>query len=287
MPEAARLQRSAIVSGRTCFVIAPIGISAADVRERSNEMLARVIRPAAEPLGYSVTRADQFAAPGLVDIQIAAQLLEADLVIADLTGWNFNVGYELGGRHALGKPTIELISADESLPADVSMMRTIKVDLTSAAGIAAAVEELQAQIRAVQPFILTPMSVLVDVTTAVRDEKTFTAAARGNRPQPEAKAPRKKDRPYLCEEHPLFWQSLDELPDDPAVESVLSVALRRVLENPRHAPATADGVHIVAMRAEAEEAPALRLSYEVDRDVVRLLHVRQCESSLPGSPSAR
>jgi hypothetical protein len=267
------------MTSRTCFVIAPIGISDHGIRERSDHMLARIIRPAAEPFGYRVVRSDEFAAPGLIDLQIAAQLIEADLVIADLTGWNFNVGYELGGRHAIGKPTIQMISVEERVPADVSMMRTIFVDMASADGVEAAVNELQTEIRAVQPFILTPVSVLVDVQTTVRDEKTFSAAAGGNCPRPASPQPRKKGQRYLCGEHPLFWQSLNDLPDDSVVEESLSVVLRRVLENPYQAPATADGVHMMT----TAEAPALRLTYLIDRDVVQLLHVCHLGTVTPGA----
>jgi hypothetical protein len=51
--------------------------------------------------------------------------MEADLVIADLTGNNANVYYELSFRHALGKPAIHMAFDGTRLSFDVQDNRTI------------------------------------------------------------------------------------------------------------------------------------------------------------------
>jgi hypothetical protein len=57
-------------------------------------------------LGCVCIRADKIDLPGFVVSQIYNQILEADVVIAEMTGQNPNVFYEVGWAHALGKPTI-------------------------------------------------------------------------------------------------------------------------------------------------------------------------------------
>ena len=52
----------------------------------------------------------------------------AKIVLADLTGNNANVSYELGLSHGLNKPTIIIKDSSEEIPFDVSAFRVIKYD---------------------------------------------------------------------------------------------------------------------------------------------------------------
>jgi CheY-like chemotaxis protein len=54
--------------------------------------------------------------------------MEDELAIADLTGRNPNVFYELALRHAIGKPVIHLKEYSESIPFDILGIRIIDVD---------------------------------------------------------------------------------------------------------------------------------------------------------------
>lgn len=76
-------------------------------------------------------------------------LRTADLVVADLTNRNPNVYYELGVRHTLQKPTIQIINAAEEIPFDVGMIRTIQfaLDLDGAEACRGAMIE---QIKAIE-----------------------------------------------------------------------------------------------------------------------------------------
>jgi hypothetical protein len=60
-----------------------------------------IVAPAAEACGYDTIRADQIAKPGIITSQVIQHLLDDPLVVADLTGWNPNVFYELAIRHAI------------------------------------------------------------------------------------------------------------------------------------------------------------------------------------------
>jgi nucleoside 2-deoxyribosyltransferase len=70
--------------------------------------------------GLTCERADKQAMTGLLKDKIARSINAADVIIADCTGANPNVFYELGMAHALGKETI-LLTADgaEATPTDL------------------------------------------------------------------------------------------------------------------------------------------------------------------------
>src|SRR5262249_44770150 len=70
-------------------------------------------------------RADHLSEPGRITSQVIQLLVEADLVIADLTANNPNVYYELSCRHALGKPVIHMAYDETRLAFDVHDNRTI------------------------------------------------------------------------------------------------------------------------------------------------------------------
>jgi hypothetical protein len=115
----------------SCFVICPIGDEHAEIDsdprqvwEDSIEIFEQVIEPACRAFGVEPTRADQIAEPGEIPAQVFRRLKDDDIVIADLTGGNPNVMYELGLRHTTGKLTIQLGEKDR-LPFDVAAIRTI------------------------------------------------------------------------------------------------------------------------------------------------------------------
>jgi hypothetical protein len=81
-------------SASLCFVISEIGASGSATRARADKIYDYVVEPAAKDAGFSrVVRADQLREPGMITTQIVDQLLEADVVVADLTGLNPNAFY--------------------------------------------------------------------------------------------------------------------------------------------------------------------------------------------------
>ncbi|MFD7546291.1 hypothetical protein ACFV0R_08480 [Streptomyces sp. NPDC059578] len=116
---------------KTCFVIAPIGNEHAPdgspellAFEENLEIYEKVILPACAKHGIVPVRADGIADSGEITEQICRHVLQDDFVIADLTGGNANVTYELGIRHLTGKPIIHIGEHGE-LPFDLSLIRTI------------------------------------------------------------------------------------------------------------------------------------------------------------------
>jgi hypothetical protein len=113
---------------KTCFVISAFGATPEE-SNRTKQVLRHLVRKVLVPLGYDVVRADDIDDEGLITNQIIEHLLDDDLVVADLSGRNPNVFYELAVRHAARKPIVHLITAGEAIPFDVGNMRTIQYAL--------------------------------------------------------------------------------------------------------------------------------------------------------------
>jgi hypothetical protein len=77
-----------------------------------NKTYKHIIKKAVEAAGLVCVRADEIPHSGTIDAPMYEQLLDADLVIADLSTSNLNAAYELGIRHAL-KPSTTIIIAEE------------------------------------------------------------------------------------------------------------------------------------------------------------------------------
>ena len=120
------------------FVIGPIGdrdapdgSEARSSYEQAIQVFEEVIQPACTSINVETTRSDMISRTGEIPEQIFRQLRDAPVVIADLTGANPNVMYELGLRHTTGKVTIQ-IGEKGRLPFDVASIRTIMFKRTEA-----------------------------------------------------------------------------------------------------------------------------------------------------------
>ena len=136
-------------STKKLFIISPIGEPKSDVRIYFDKARRHIIDPIAAKKDYVTDRADKIPRPGRITKQIIERLREDDLVIADLTGKNPNVFYELAVRHAVGKPVILMAGIGEQIPFDVAAQRVISYDLDPD-NIEEAKSELMRQISAVE-----------------------------------------------------------------------------------------------------------------------------------------
>ena len=142
---------------RKCFVIGPIGKEKSSERTKADWLLRFIIQPVLQhdSFKYDVQRADQFPEPGQITHQVIGAVIDADLVIADLTGLNASALYELAIRHMEQsreepKPVIHIAEADQPLPFDLKDCRTIFYRLNHPDDIDAAKAELQKQVAAVE-----------------------------------------------------------------------------------------------------------------------------------------
>ena len=112
-----------------------------------NEIYNLFIASTLADAGYEVLRADDIVSQRNILRDILAGITESDLIIADLTGSNPNVYYELGLAHALQKSTILLTQSVDDLPFDLRSYRVVSYD-THFAAIDSARERLRQLARA-------------------------------------------------------------------------------------------------------------------------------------------
>jgi len=151
---------------KICFVISPIGEEGSETRERSDQVLKHIITVSVEQLGYEVIRADKISEPGIITTQIIEHIVDAELVIADLTEKNPNVFYELALRHAIRKPLVQMIKKGEVIPFDVAATRIIQFDLHNLDSVAAAKEDIISQVKSLEAGkseVHNPISVSLDL----------------------------------------------------------------------------------------------------------------------------
>jgi tetratricopeptide (TPR) repeat protein len=80
-----------------------------------------LIKPAVEAAGLRCIRADDIVHAGSIELTMYKHLLEADVVVADISTCNPNALYELGVRHALRPYTTIIITEDQTAhPFDVN-----------------------------------------------------------------------------------------------------------------------------------------------------------------------
>ena len=116
-----------------CFVISPIGKEGTKSHSEFKEVLDYIIKPAFEESGYNhkVIRADEIDRAGSFIKDILENIYSSHIVVADLTGQNPNVFYELGVRHSLRPRTILIAQNIDDIPSDLREYRTIIYDTTA------------------------------------------------------------------------------------------------------------------------------------------------------------
>lgn len=91
----------------------------------SEDPVYKAIRNAANQLGYECRRVDEIKTPTDITQDILKLIESSRVVIADLSGANPNVYYEMGLAHARGRIVIPISSSKERLPFDNRQIRTI------------------------------------------------------------------------------------------------------------------------------------------------------------------
>ncbi|MBR6790971.1 MAG: tetratricopeptide repeat protein [Oscillospiraceae bacterium] len=111
---------------KKCYVIMPYGGDDPERRKRFEGVYRSLICPAAAAAGYEAIREDHEATPGSITRNIILNLADADMVIADLTGGNANVFYELGIRHVMAKSrTVLICHKDYPIPFDTAAYQVV------------------------------------------------------------------------------------------------------------------------------------------------------------------
>jgi hypothetical protein len=109
-----------------CFVLMPFGrkVDSAGRVIDFNSIYQQVIAPAISAVDLEPLRADEEAMGGVIHKPMFERLALCDYAVADLTGANSNVTYELGIRHAVRpRSTAILFAEGTQLPFDLAMLR--------------------------------------------------------------------------------------------------------------------------------------------------------------------
>jgi hypothetical protein len=120
----------------TAFVVMQVGEKDSLERKRADEIYNFVVAPALVEHDLRPYRADLDLAPGPITPKLLDELLNARLVIADLTGRNPNVFYELGIVHSFARPLISIADSAASLPFDTKDERVIELGEYPPTGLA-------------------------------------------------------------------------------------------------------------------------------------------------------
>lgn len=102
----------------SCFIVMPFG-------EAWSAEVHRILARACETAGVRPVRGDDLFTPTDIIEDIWQSLNAADFVIADITGRNANVLYELGIAHTLAKPVLILSKEAGDIPIDLATRRVI------------------------------------------------------------------------------------------------------------------------------------------------------------------
>ncbi|WP_316196740.1 hypothetical protein [Bradyrhizobium sp. SZCCHNS3053] len=106
----------------TCFVMMPFG-------SWFDRYYQDIYAPAIKEAGFEPVRADELFTTGSVVEQIWEQIQKAKVLLADLSGKNANVFYELGLAHAAKKPVVFTSALVEDVPFDLRHLRVIIYDI--------------------------------------------------------------------------------------------------------------------------------------------------------------
>ncbi len=103
---------------KNCFVIMPFA-------DEYKEVYEEVYKPVCEANEIECWRVDEISRPGSITRDIIEGIIDADIIIADLTSKNPNVFYELGIAHSVGNKTIMTAQSTDDIPFDIGNYRVI------------------------------------------------------------------------------------------------------------------------------------------------------------------
>ena len=165
-----------------CFVLMPFGRKT-DASGRTTDFDAvyrQIIAPAVQDAGLDPLRADEERAGGTIHKPMFERLMLCPYAVADITGANPNVYYELGIRHAMRpRATVILFAAGTTLPFDIALLRGVAYatnDQGGPADPAASAATVSAQLRAAKenPNDDSPMFQLLDYMPRYEVDHTKT-----------------------------------------------------------------------------------------------------------------
>lgn len=109
---------------KSCFVVTPIGDENTAIRRHIDGIIDQAIIPA---IGdeFEIKVAHREYEIGSINDRVIQRVYNSDLVVANLTGLNPNVMFEIAIRYSFGKPAIVIAEKGTKLPFDIVDENTI------------------------------------------------------------------------------------------------------------------------------------------------------------------
>ena len=114
-------KRPATKTKGECFVLMPF-------KSPFSEYYKLIFEPAVTKAGLKPKTADSIFRPSPIMDDVWGMIQKAEVLLAELTGKNANVFYELGLGHALGKPVVLVSETMDDVPFDLQQLRVITYD---------------------------------------------------------------------------------------------------------------------------------------------------------------
>ena len=121
-------------SVRRCFMITPIGVAGSATRKHA-DWVFKFLKAECDDRSITLERADKMTGSPMITSRIFEALSTAEFCVADLTGLNANVFYELGVRHSFRLPVIHIAHVGTELPFDNAQHDTKFFDLSDCASM--------------------------------------------------------------------------------------------------------------------------------------------------------
>ncbi|MBP2243870.1 hypothetical protein [Paenibacillus xylanexedens] len=113
---------------KTCFIVMPISNADGYDLGHFDRVYEYIIKPACKAVGFEPSRADDTKHTNTIILDILNQIVQADMVICDLSSKNPNVMYELGIRQAFNLPVVLIKDDITNRIFDTASLRDIEYD---------------------------------------------------------------------------------------------------------------------------------------------------------------
>lgn len=128
---------------KKCFVMMPF-------KNHFNRYYQDIFIPAIKNSGLVPIRADEINKPGVIINQIWEGIKQSHLCLAEVTGLNPNVMYELGLAHAINKPVVLVVqNSAKDIPFDLRALRHIVYDTSTTTWVEDLKKNIEKMIREV------------------------------------------------------------------------------------------------------------------------------------------
>lgn len=116
---------------KKCIVISTIYEEGTRERDSFNDKIRYMIKPVLTELGYEMCLADERYIVGMISAKTIKEIINSDLMIADISDNNPNVFYQIAIRNSLNRPLIILKQPTQGPLYDIDESRILSVDGSS------------------------------------------------------------------------------------------------------------------------------------------------------------